>query len=750
MYSKFKIKFKINKIKMEIKINAAQHIYGNVEADKSPRKKRGFQTLFYTQNKISEEELAEIEKRMIYYFDKGNPVKHLFFPLKDKVVVSRIIPRPETDKFGRYGIYFAHSLVFDNEDFKKINANPFILFRKFKFMESPDEATHSKGDFKTGNIGETEEVKVNDDDLKEIESSMIKEMEKWKNEARNLTYIACNPKILAANKNFLKVEAEQKETEKFLMAIFSVIPSEYRLNISFDTYFYNCDPVRNYFNIIGILPKQSFLFTNYIPVNINERTLKYDAPERDDSLYYRWVNQSIDRLDWEGILKRRENACAFENFINDWKYEEKLLSELSDDFISDLVNFKRDLWRSKVRNEIGKHFGKTIADRTASVILNTLNYKNLLVSMLTGFDKDIMAKILYEKLLDDLDRISQSEIREIEKFPKLTRPLLVIISFIKEDNKFKENLNALAEEDYEKFVHAVLLKKPGRMLELLLPNKQNSFIETLVKLSKESGQIEENIRSTINPEVRSKIENKFDEKIAEICADKISKEYEIERLVNFVVNGFDENEIAEVLYDAILEDIGDENEFAKVLGGAILEDIGKDKSSAFKAVKSFSNKFHDEGLSAAVSFIKKDKKFHEHFDKLDLEKYKKFLRAVVMNKPRRIEELMSSRMERFMDVAIELLKESDEKEDTNDLKEGFFRIIIALINKEEWENLEMLEPHIDKFHFSRGQLKDIRNFLKKKKGGSDGAKKLSKKLDELLESADDDSIFSKIRPSKWF
>ena len=43
------------------KLYAWQHIYANVERNESPSKTAGFQTLFYTQEGLSETEVSDIE-----------------------------------------------------------------------------------------------------------------------------------------------------------------------------------------------------------------------------------------------------------------------------------------------------------------------------------------------------------------------------------------------------------------------------------------------------------------------------------------------------------------------------------------------------------------------------------------------------------------------------------------------------------------------------------------------------------------
>jgi hypothetical protein len=50
-----------------ITVHAGQHIYTNVEKERSPRNRSGYQTLFHTRAALSDAEIAEIEAHVPYY-----------------------------------------------------------------------------------------------------------------------------------------------------------------------------------------------------------------------------------------------------------------------------------------------------------------------------------------------------------------------------------------------------------------------------------------------------------------------------------------------------------------------------------------------------------------------------------------------------------------------------------------------------------------------------------------------------------
>ena len=83
-------------------IEAWQHIYTNVEKDQSPHNRGGFQTLFYSTDALSKEEVRAIEDRVLYIVSDEEPVKEVFFTTNTgKVVLGRVCSLPERDRVGR-------------------------------------------------------------------------------------------------------------------------------------------------------------------------------------------------------------------------------------------------------------------------------------------------------------------------------------------------------------------------------------------------------------------------------------------------------------------------------------------------------------------------------------------------------------------------------------------------------------------------------------------------------------------------
>lgn len=136
-----------------VTLSAAQVIFTNVEIEFSPTGHRGFQTVFFTEEKINKEVLqSEIEPSLQYFprsdfGPKDSPPEFVFFPLSSgQVAVGRITPLlDQVDKFGRKKMIFAHMLVFDATEFRDhLDNNPFAVHDADPFYRSYEQVLESE------------------------------------------------------------------------------------------------------------------------------------------------------------------------------------------------------------------------------------------------------------------------------------------------------------------------------------------------------------------------------------------------------------------------------------------------------------------------------------------------------------------------------------------------------------------------------------------------------------------------------
>ncbi len=129
-----------------------QHIYANVEREQSPDNAAGFQTLYYSHDGLTREDIDTIESRVFYLYDAERPSKKAYFQTPSgKIVLSQITANADRDQAGRSGLYLAHSFILERKAFIQAGLTPMDLFRQLPFAETVDDAAKC-GASQAGNI----------------------------------------------------------------------------------------------------------------------------------------------------------------------------------------------------------------------------------------------------------------------------------------------------------------------------------------------------------------------------------------------------------------------------------------------------------------------------------------------------------------------------------------------------------------------------------------------------------------------
>ena len=299
-----------------MKIEARQHIYASVRETESPRRRGGYQTVFYTQHGLRAETVKEIERRMAYFAGEGATPKRLFFPVgSGGQVLSQITPVPDVDEFGRGGLYLAHSLIFSVNDAQQLGVRLLQLFREKYFVTSIQEAVERGGDLSTGNIPLCEV------DVPETRCAQ-EEVPAW---------VQSNWKILL--RYVLRAEDMEKEGKRLALVgspeeIFDTlfhslrsVPSELVRLCSFDTFFdaERFSPARSpYFLAVGV--RKAPASSRFIPMLVSEDSNQPEKPPVEEAIpsprliYLRWAEATR----FDAVEKDKDLAYALSMWL--WSY----------------------------------------------------------------------------------------------------------------------------------------------------------------------------------------------------------------------------------------------------------------------------------------------------------------------------------------------------------------------------------------------------------------------------------------------
>jgi hypothetical protein len=212
-------------------ISAAQHVSGMLTSKQSPRGQAGYQTLFYTRELLATDEVRVIERKVQYSSARDGKAKWQSYRLSaGRHVISRIVPIPEPDEFGRRGRYFTHSLICDVPGGQQFDAALFSLLRARNFFPSLDKLLTSDG-VRTGHVPAVAVDAADERD--DVERSCLRD---WSSEQLNQLYmLMSDPRQLIEQGHHVALVGNEEQILDALKVAFLLAPAAARKFCSFDT-----------------------------------------------------------------------------------------------------------------------------------------------------------------------------------------------------------------------------------------------------------------------------------------------------------------------------------------------------------------------------------------------------------------------------------------------------------------------------------------------------------------------------------
>lgn len=212
-------------------VDAAQHVSGVLTSKQSARGRAGYQTLFYTRELLTPDQISIIESQVQNNSTREGNSKWQFYGLTDeRYVISRIIPIPEPDEFGRQGRFLTHSLIFNVPVGYQLDDALFELLNSQRFFSSLDAALASES-LQSGHIQHLSLV-LKRQWINETESLM----REWSGEQLNqLFMLMSDPRQVTEQGHHVTLVGSEAQILSVLKVAFLLTPPAARKFCTFDT-----------------------------------------------------------------------------------------------------------------------------------------------------------------------------------------------------------------------------------------------------------------------------------------------------------------------------------------------------------------------------------------------------------------------------------------------------------------------------------------------------------------------------------
>lgn len=214
-----------------MKVTAAQHVSAMLTSRQSPKGYAGYQTLYYTHELLTPDEVSIIERLVQYSSTRESRPKWQSYRLSaQRHVVTRIVPIREPDDRGRGGRYFTHSLVCDVPGGTQFDACLPSLLRPQTFLSSLG-AVLASGGMKTGRA-----PAVTLDVVGEAGSAGHVRLRDWSGEHLNRLYmLMSDPRGLTECGQYVALVGSDEQIVEALKVAFLLVPETALKFCSFDT-----------------------------------------------------------------------------------------------------------------------------------------------------------------------------------------------------------------------------------------------------------------------------------------------------------------------------------------------------------------------------------------------------------------------------------------------------------------------------------------------------------------------------------
>lgn len=433
-----------------LNFTVAQHFFSSVPAEKSPRRRRGYQTLFYTPG-LSEAVIRAIEDRAQYSAAQGEIVKRQFYCLPQNLVaVAQIVPLEERDEFGRRGRYLAHTLVFNQQNLQKLNGCPLDILTQTRFATTLAEV------YQMAHTKNQEVPSMTLSITSEWQRLADQAMQQWPTSVLGqLGQLTWQVDSLLKEHEYVALIGGASEQWKTLALLFALAPPAIRPALSFDTYATDCTWAPDVAFWLQGYPNDLGVRTAY-RIDAAAYKLSASPPPHSNSLFANWMIQVAlpNRPNLQRLELEQKWVYALQGLLTGG---DKVNLPIPPDFIARFASHNREAitqcWITHLPEKLSKNFRSTLMQ---DVNQNPSAYLQIL---LDGIEVAAVQDMVFNTLVRLQQTPSRSDQKTLKKWLN-QHPhtgLVSLLALWEQNSKaWRKALSTLSATDYRWLIQTML------------------------------------------------------------------------------------------------------------------------------------------------------------------------------------------------------------------------------------------------------------------------------------------------------
>jgi hypothetical protein len=484
-----------------MQLTAEQHLSAVLTAKETLDGRGGYKVL-HSGTTLTPDEVGVIEGRVKYgVAQQGTPRWQFHMLTSLKVVLSRIVPIPEPDEFGR-GRFLAHSLVFNPSDGERLEKTLFDLMRPQWFFSSIDQVLN----FEALKLDKIKKVSLDAGTSWLDEAASLLRL--WSGpDLHRVARLACDPQSVTGNGQYVQLIGDEKQILDALKVAFLLAPEGQRRFCSFDTNASDFESAKPAFWALGFSPTRG---ARRVFIDGAGRTVGLPTyVQVATSPLGRWIEAEAASSGNEQLANNLAYGKNLTELFQWRRGSSTLFTNRRNDLEARFVNANREFASQRVAAILPTRFSEPLRHAIARYFSE--RPVELVDWMIESQQRGVFVRdLVYQVLLQEPDlRLSKEDAEDLKSLAKSHLRLGLLLSL--KSNDEARRLQVLADMGRDEFLRCARDPSIGEYLkpwQLFVPAHSGSWVllfrgpQMIDELAKGISCISEYGRNQARDEVR--------------------------------------------------------------------------------------------------------------------------------------------------------------------------------------------------------------------------------------------------------